>query len=173
MWGNRGNSGNGVSSFDLAWDLGPHLSLQRVTVTVGNWHFLSSLLPPLSHFFFFSILFPSISLVYPSPPRGPFGCCPASLADLWTKKVVHVENNLTWGFYKRESGDKNSGTSAYSSAPPTQVWPFIPGRYFAVMHRAVLGTVFFCHLAYHMTLLYKSNQVWLQLPRGEILKFPH
>ena len=54
------------------------LSLQRVTITLGNCHFLS-LLPLLSHFFFFSILFSSISLVYPSPPRGPFGCCLASM----------------------------------------------------------------------------------------------
>lgn len=119
------------------------LSLQRVTFTLGSCRFLSSLLPLLSHFF--SILFPSISLVYPSPPRGPFGCCSASLADLWTKKVEHVENNLTWGFYKRESKDKNSGTSSYSSTPPTHIQLFTPGQYFDVMYRVVLGTIFFCH----------------------------
>lgn len=36
---------------------------------------------------------------------------------------------------------------------------FTPGQYFDVMYRFVLGTIFFCHLAYHMTLFYKSNQV--------------
>ena len=45
----------------------------------------------------------------------------ASLVDLWTKKVVHVENNLTWGYDRRESKDKNSGTSSCSPAPPTHV----------------------------------------------------
>lgn len=46
-----------------------------------------------------------------------------------------------------------------SSAPPTHIQLFTPGQYFDVMYRVVLGTIFFCHLAYHMTLFYKSNQV--------------
>lgn len=82
------------------------LSMYTLPVTLGNCHFLSSLFPLLSQFFFSSPFPSSYFFGLPMAPRGPYGPCSAPVEDLWAKKVVHVENNFAWGFYKRKSKDE-------------------------------------------------------------------